>query len=66
MATVVNNPAPSNSDSGMGFFLGIIILIIVGAIFFFYGLPYIQNGFGGGGVKVDIPKDINVNVKQSK
>jgi len=66
MATIVNNPAPNNSGSGMGFLLGIIILVIIGAIFFIYGLPYIRQGIGGGGIQVNVPKDINVNVQQSK
>ncbi len=66
MATIVNNP-PSNGDGGgMGFLLGIIILVVAGVVFFVYGLPYIQKGMGGGGVQVNVPKDINVNVQQSK
>ena len=65
MATIVNNPPPNNSDSGMGFLIGIIILIVVGIAFFYYGLPLIQQGMSGG-VQVNIPKDINVNVQQEK
>lgn len=65
MATIVNNPAPNNSDSGMGFLLGIIILVVIGVVFYIYGLPYIQQGMSGG-VQINVPKDINVNVKQSE
>lgn len=65
MATIVNNPAPNNSDNGMGFLLGIIVLVVVGVLFFFYGLPLIQQGMNKG-IQVNVPKDINVNVQQSK
>lgn len=65
MATIVNNPPPNNSDSGMGFLIGIIVLVVIGVLFFFYGLPYIQQGMSGG-VQVNVPKDINVNVQQEK
>ncbi len=65
MATIVNNPAPSNSDNGMGFLLGIIILVVIGALFYFFALPYIRQGMSGD-VQVNVPKDINVNVQQSE
>jgi len=65
MATIVNNPAPNNSGGGMGVLIGILILIAAGVLFFIYGLPYVQRGMNGG-VQVNIPKDINVNVKQSE
>lgn len=64
MATIVNNPAP-DSGSGMGFLIGIIVLVVLGALFFFYGLPYIQQGMNSG-VQVNVPKDINVNIQQEK
>lgn len=64
MATIVNNPAPG-SDNGMGFLLGIIILVVIGALFYFFALPYIRQGMSGD-VQVNVPKDINVNVKQSE
>lgn len=64
MATIVNNP-PNNSGNGMGFLLGVIILVVFGAVFFIYILPLIQQGMNGG-VQVNIPKDINVKVEESK
>lgn len=70
MATTIVNPAPSNNSSdnnGMGFLLGIIVLVIFGFLFFIYGLPYIRGLSGGnGGVQVNIPKSIDVKVQQSK
>ncbi|HEX3095561.1 MAG TPA: hypothetical protein VHQ20_00390 [Patescibacteria group bacterium] len=38
MATIINNP-DRDSSSGMGWIVGIIVLVIVLALFFVYGLP---------------------------
>jgi hypothetical protein len=68
MATTIVNPAPNNNSSdnnGMGFLLGVIVLIVFVVLFFVYALPYIR-GLNSGGVQVNVPKSINVNVKQSK
>lgn len=69
MPTTIINPAPNNNsenNNGIGFLLGIIVLVIFAVLFFVYALPYIR-GFGGNsGVQVNIPKSIDVNVKQSK
>jgi hypothetical protein len=59
MATVVNQPAESGNN-GFGFLLGIIALIIVVAILFFYGLPLLQGNAGG--AQVNLPSNANVNV----
>lgn len=72
MATTIINPAPNNnttSDSGMGFLLGIIILIVFGFIFFIYGFPLIKqglNGLGSGGIQITLPKTVDVKVQQAK
>lgn len=72
MSTTVINPGTteSSSNAGAGLVLGIVLLIVFGILFFVYGFPYIQRGFGGnysgGGTNINVPKDINVNVKQSK
>lgn len=69
MPTTIINPAPSNNsenNNGIGFLLGVIVLVVFAVLFFVYALPYIR-GFGdNGGVQVNIPKSIDVNVKQSK
>jgi hypothetical protein len=66
MATVVNNPQPAPSaDNGNGFLLGVIILLIAVLAFFYYGLPVITSGFGGG-TQVTVPEQIDVNVQQPK
>lgn len=64
--TIVNPPANNNSSNGMGFLVGAIILIVFGVIFFVYGLPLLRGLMGSNGVQVNIPKTIDVNVKQSK
>jgi hypothetical protein len=71
MATTIVNPAPNNNSStgsGMGFLLGAIVLIVFLALFFVYALPFIRGLSGSGGVQVTVPvpKNINVNVQQSK
>jgi len=55
MATTVVSAAPTQSESGgMGFFFGIIVLIIAIVAFFVYGLPVIQKMMDKG-VKVTVP-----------
>lgn len=72
MPTTIINPAPNNNsttDSGMGFLLGIILLIAFGLVFYVYGLPLVRqglSGIGGGGVNINLPKTVDVNVQQSK
>lgn len=72
MATTIINPAPTNNsttDSGMGFLLGIIALVVFGFIFIVYGFPLIRqamNGLGNGGINVTLPKTVDVNVQQAK
>lgn len=67
MATTVINPTPTNTDnSGMGFFLGVVLLIVFIVVLLFYGLPYIQRSFSGAGTQVNIPDHVNVNVQKGK
>jgi len=72
MTTTIINPAPTNNpttDSGMGFLLGIIVLIASGIIFFIYAFPLIRqalNGVGSGGINITLPKTIDVKVQQTK
>ena len=69
MATTIVNPAPSNNSSGnngTGFLVGIIVLIVFAVLFFVYALPYIRGIGGNNGVQVNVPKSIDVNVKQTK
>jgi len=68
MATVINNPPSNTSDSsgnGMGFLLGVIVLIVFVALLIIYGLPYLRN-MSGFSAQVNVPKDVNVNVNTTK
>lgn len=68
MATTIINPAPNTSSTPnwMGALVGVLILLVFGIIFFVYGLPYIRSLRGTGGIQVNLPKSVNVNVQQSK
>jgi hypothetical protein len=64
MATIINNPpgsGNSNNDSGAGFLVGIVLLIIFVAAFFIYGLPYLRDR-NSGGTQINIPDEVNVDV----
>ncbi|HUQ85783.1 MAG TPA: hypothetical protein VM077_05660 [Candidatus Limnocylindrales bacterium] len=66
--TVVNT-APSNNsrgDNGYGFLLWVVVLGVIGIIFFVYALPYIQGLRAYSGVQVNVPDSIDIYVKQSK
>lgn len=65
MSTIVNSPTPSGDSGGFGFLLGIIALITIGAIFFYYGLPaFRQMGTpqNAAPAQVVIPSKVDVNV----
>lgn len=62
MATIVNTPVPAaQENNGMGFLLGVILLIVVAVLFLLYGIPYLRNSFAG--PTVNVPGRINVNVQ---
>lgn len=76
MATIVNTPGTTESSGNSGLLIGIVLLIVFGLLFFFYAVPYIgRSGQSSGatqgatqgdnqGSQINVPKDINVNVKQ--
>ena len=65
MATVINNPPTPASDagSGMGFFVGLLVVIILAVLFFVYALPAIRNS-GSSDTNINVPDRINVDVNQ--
>lgn len=67
MTTVVNNPAPTATDNGgsIGMIIGLFVLIIMGYLFFSYGLPAIQN-VKMGTPTINVPGKIDVTVNQPK
>lgn len=66
MTTVVNNPAPSN-DSGnvMAMIILLVVLVVLGYLGYVYGLPALRQ-MQSGGVQINIPNKIDVNVNQTK
>jgi hypothetical protein len=64
MATIVNNPPPSNDSGGpMGMIIGLIVVLVMGYLFFVYGLPALRQV---GSPQINIPSKIDINVKQSE
>jgi hypothetical protein len=70
MATTIINPAPAantSNDSWIGFLMGAIVLAVLAILFFVYVLPFMRGlGTSGGGIQVNLPKSVNVNVQQAK
>ena len=61
MATVVNTP--SNTDSGStGVLMGILLIVAMVLLFYFFGLPLIRGGYNGG-AQLNVPSHMNVNVQ---
>lgn len=69
MTTIVNTPASSGSDNnGNGsLFVGIFILIILGFLFFYFGIPAIEKMRSGqiNTPEIVVPDKIDVNVNQT-
>lgn len=65
MATIVNTPASSGSGGGMGFLLGVVILVLFVLGLVYFGIPALRN-LGQGGVNVTLPEKVDVNVQQAQ
>jgi len=62
MATIVNNPATTDtSASGAGLFFGIIVLVLVVAALFYWGVPMTRQNSGP---TINVPDTVDVNVNQ--
>jgi len=65
MTTIVNSPAPANdNDNNGGLLVAIFGLMVLGFLFFYFGLPAIRR-MGSTTPQVNIPNQIDVNVKQT-
>ena len=63
MATIVNTPpAQDNSSSSMGFIFAILLLLLVGFLFFTYGLPALRNATSA--PQINIPSEVDINVNE--
>lgn len=66
MATIVNNPPPSDNSGGpMGIIIALIVLFVLAYLGFVYGLPALQQ-IKIGSPQINIPNKIDVNVHQTK
>ena len=66
MTTIVNNPAPSNNSGGpMGMIIAVIVLLVLVYFGFVYGLPALSH-MQLGTPQINVPSQIDVNVKQTK
>lgn len=65
MTTVVNNPPSNNDSGGMGMIIGLIVLLALGFLFFWYGLPAIRS-MQSSGTQINVPSQVDINVKQSE
>jgi len=64
MTTIVNNPAPASDNGSSGLIIGIFVLIVLGLLFFYFGLPAIRR-MGSIQPQINIPSKIDVNVNQT-
>jgi hypothetical protein len=70
MTTIVNSPSPSNNSGNGGLFLGIIILIVFGLVFFYYGIPALKNlrpvEINVPAPQINVPNEVDINVKPAQ
>ncbi len=65
MTTVVNTPGQaSNDSSGMGMIIGVIVLIAVLFLIFFYGMPFFRGTTSqqNNSPTLEVPEQVDVNV----
>lgn len=66
MATIVNNPPASNNSGGpLGMIIVVIVLLVLGYLGYVYGLPALRQ-VQVGTPQINVPSEINVNVKQAE
>lgn len=58
MPTVINNPS-SETGSGFGAVVSLIVILIVAILFFMYALPAIRDS--GRGTQINIPDKIQID-----
>jgi hypothetical protein len=64
MTTIINSPPSSDNGNG-GIFIGIFVVIVLGLVFFYYGLPALKQMGQISTPQINIPNKIDVNVKQT-
>ncbi|MBI4134985.1 MAG: hypothetical protein HY471_02680 [Candidatus Sungbacteria bacterium] len=49
---------------GAGLMLGIVMLVVLVALFLVYGLPYVRNSLRGDGSQINVPDRVRVDVNR--
>ncbi len=63
MATVINNPGTtSENSSGIGFLVGVVLLILFVIALLYYGLPAVRSGISGSSPQITVPDKVEVDV----
>jgi hypothetical protein len=61
MATIINTPGTTESNSGNGVIVGVLMVVFLAILFLIFGLPYLRQGAnpapagGGASINVDLP-----------
>lgn len=63
MATIINNPPTEGSGNNLGMLFGVIVILVLGYLFIFYGLPMLRQV---GTPQITVPSEIDVNVNQTE
>lgn len=69
MATVVNNPAPTEQNSGNSFLVGIILLIVFVFALFYFGIPMLNRAAPqqeAPSAEIQVPEQVDVNVNSGE
>jgi hypothetical protein len=57
MPTVINNPS-TETGSGFGAVVSVVVILVVAILFFMYALPAIRSG--NGGTQINVPDKIQI------
>lgn len=63
MATIIREYVPERTrsdNSGLAFLLGVILLLVVGFLLLYYGLPAIRSG----GTTINVPRNFDININR--
>jgi hypothetical protein len=64
MTTIINSP-PSSDSNVSSVFIGVFVLVVLGMIFFYYGLPAIRQIGQSNSPQINVPEKIDVNINQT-
>ncbi len=65
MATIINTPAAAErSSSGMGFVVGVILLILFVLGLLYYGLPALSRTTQSQSPQINVPDKVDVTINQ--